>query len=91
VSEAAPTGTNKSKGDERAARKAEKKKRGDAKTPAVDIPALEERVRLAELRAREMEAEVRYFEASAKHRDMKSEKRGKKRRDKSGKPGSESN
>jgi hypothetical protein len=86
MSEAAPAGKNR----DRAAKKAEKKQRSAAKEAAIDIPALEERVRLAELRAREIEAELRYLEASAKHRNLKSEKRDKKRRDKPGKPGPES-
>ena len=83
MSEVAPTGKNK----DRAAKKAEKKQRGAAKESAVDIPALEKRVHLAELRAREVEAEVRYFEALAKRRNIKSEKRGKKHRDKAEKAG----
>jgi hypothetical protein len=72
--------------EEKAAKRAEKKERIAAKEPVIDVPALERRVHLAELRAREVEAEVRYFEATAKRRDMKSEKRGKKRKGKSDKP-----
>jgi hypothetical protein len=82
MSEAAPKGKNK---PDRAAKRAEKKNRAAAEESAVDVPALEKRVHLAELRAREIEAQVRYLEASAKHRDLKSEKREKKRRDKPGK------
>lgn len=82
MSEVATAGKNK---QDRAAKRAEKKQRGAAKESAVDIPALEKRVNLAELRAREIEAEVRYLEASAKYRDLKSEKRDKKRLDKAGK------
>ena len=67
--------------DEKSARKALKK------SNQVDIEALEKRVHLAELRAREVEAEVRYFEATAKRRNIKSEKRGKKHRDKAEKAG----
>lgn len=82
MSEATPTGKNK---PDRAAKKAEKTKRAAAKETAIDVPALEKRVHLVELQAREIEAQVRYLEASAKHRDLKSKKRENKRRDRPGK------
>lgn len=84
---ASAPGKNK---EDKAAKRAEKKERIAAKEPVIDVPALERRVHLAELRAREVEAEVRYFEATAKRRDMKAEKRVKKRSGKAAKPGADS-
>lgn len=75
--------------EDKAAKRAERKQRGAAKESAVDIQALEKRVHLAELQARELEAQLRHAEASAKWRSMKSEKRGEKRRKKGEKGGSE--
>jgi hypothetical protein len=80
--------SGKNKGD-KAAKRAEKKERIAAKEPVIDVPALERRVHIAELRAREVEAELRYFAATAKRRDLKAEKRGKKRSNKSAKPGAD--
>jgi len=82
MSDAAPKGKPK---PERAAKKADKKQRAADEEAAIDVPALERRVHLAELRAREIEAQVRYLDASAKYCDLKSEKRQKKKGDKAGK------
>jgi len=66
-------------------------KRGVRKTKEIDVQALEKRVHLAELRAREAEAELRYIVASEKRKSLKIENRersggrrekGKRRREK---------
>jgi|GraSoiStandDraft_5_1057265.scaffolds.fasta_scaffold813562_2 hypothetical protein len=46
---------------------------------AEEVEALERRVHLIELRAREAEAELRLIKAQAERRDMKTEKREKVR------------
>lgn len=53
---------------------------GAGASGAGDLQELEKRVRIAELRAREVEAEVRYLEATAKRREMKMGKRGKEKK-----------
>jgi len=45
------------------------------KVQAVNVPELEKRVQIAELRAREVEAEVRYLVATQQRRDMRAGKR----------------
>jgi hypothetical protein len=55
----------------------EGEKRGikfERKTQQLDIEAIERRVHIAELHAREAEAEVRYLEAAAKRKDLKAAK-----------------
>lgn len=67
------TSVDKTHSDDRAAARTRRK----AQDQLSDLQELEKRVRIAELRAREVEAEVRYMEASAKRRELKSGKRGK--------------
>jgi hypothetical protein len=67
------------------------------KSKQLDLDALERRVHIAELRAREAEAEIRFMEASEKRKHLKTadkertrEKRGRRKNKKSAREASES-